>query len=231
MKDYLKPVLITSIIAFLVLIVVVTTPTFSPKYLSESASASIPSVAPVTVIIPEKSPEERFQYAVKVVLKHEGGLSNNKADPGGITKYGLSLRFLKNENIDDDGDGDVDLDDVIHLDLSDADEIYAKFWWQKYNYNEINDLKLATKIFDSSVNMGASQCHKLLKRAINRMVTIGVPENGVLDTHTIALINKMNAEHLLENLRLEERDFYLELVERHPPLKVFEKGWLNRAKS
>jgi len=32
-----------------------------------------------------------FQVALRVVLKHEGRLSNDRNDPGGITNYGISL--------------------------------------------------------------------------------------------------------------------------------------------
>lgn len=194
----------------------------------KSAMPSVVHVPPSIKKAPE-SPEERFKYAVGVVLKHEGGLSNDKDDRGGITKYGISLRFLKSENLDIDDDGDVDKDDIIHLDLAEADEIYAKFWWNRFHYNNINDLILATKIFDTSVNMGASQCHKILKRAMNHLVDIPIVETGDLNASTIALVNRLNPKDLLENFRTEEKDVYLQIVERNPRMKVFESGWLKRA--
>lgn len=40
------------------------------------------------------TPEERFRYAVEVVLRHEGGYVNDPHDPGGETKYGISKRCL-----------------------------------------------------------------------------------------------------------------------------------------
>lgn len=194
----------------------------------KSAMPSVVHISPLVKKAPE-SPEERFKYAVGVVLKHEGGLSNDKDDRGGITKYGISLRFLKSENLDIDDDGDVDKDDIIHLDLAEADEIYAKFWWNRFHYNNINDLMLATKIFDTSVNMGASQCHKILKRAMNHLVDIPIVETGDLNASTIALVNRLNSNDLLENFRTEEKDVYMQIVERNPRMKTFLNGWIHRA--
>lgn len=196
----------------------------APKRVSPSV-VHVPSVINKT----PQSPEERFKYAVGVVLKHEGGLSNDKDDLGGMTKYGISLRFLKSENLDIDDDGDVDKDDIIHLDLAEADEIYAKFWWNKYHYNNISDLILATKVFDTSVNMGASQTHKILKRAMNHLVDIPIVETGDLSASTISLINRLNPKDLLENFRTEEKDVYMQIVDRNPRMKVFISGWMKRA--
>ena len=36
-----------------------------------------------------------FDTAVEFVLKNEGGLVENENDAGGITNFGISLRFLK----------------------------------------------------------------------------------------------------------------------------------------
>ena len=47
-----------------------------------------------------------FDTAIKKVLKHEGGYVDHKNDPGGATKYGISLRFIRQSNTDLDLDGD-----------------------------------------------------------------------------------------------------------------------------
>lgn len=220
MDKFRNAALATILISGIVACVVFTTPSYHAPTIVH---------APVTVVQPDKTPDERFKYAVGIVLRHEGGLSNDKADPGGITKYGLSLRFLKQEKLDIDGDGEVDKDDIIHLDLAEADELYAKYWWDKYHYNNIKDLTLATKVFDASVNMGPSEAHKILKRAMNHIMDLPIVESGDIDARTISLANHLNAKDLLENFRTEEKDVYMEIIERKPSLKVFESGWLRRA--
>lgn len=184
---------------------------------------------PVTHIQVEISPAERFDHAIKFVLKHEGGLTNNKEDPGEITNFGISIRFLRSEKIDVDGDGDSDKDDIVHLDLSEADSIYLKYFWQKYHYDHINDLNLATKVFDTSVNMGANEAHKILKRSMNHLLSIPLEETGSINAGIISLVNKLDPKELIENVRTEEKDVYMQIVERNPHLRIFLRGWMARA--
>ncbi len=217
MKSFTKGIIFSMFFTGVVLAIIVTSP------------ASNTMSIPVTVIHPEKTAEERFQYAVGIILKHEGGLSNDKNDPGQITNYGISLRFLKAEHIDTDGDGDSDEDDIIHLDVSEADAIYLKYFWDKFHYGNIKDLKLATKVFDISVNMGGSQAHKILKRAMNHLIDIPLAETGEINAGIIALANKLDAKELIENIRTEEKDVYMMIVERNKALTIFLKGWLARA--
>lgn len=42
---------------------------------------------------------DTFQRAVTWILKAEGGESNDPADPGGLTKYGISQRAHPTVNI------------------------------------------------------------------------------------------------------------------------------------
>src|SRR3972149_6708748 len=74
----------------------------------------------------------RFSAAVEQVLEHEGLLSNDPRDPGGITNFGISLRWLKSIGTilgDIDKDGDVDAHDVAAPSRTQAKELYwLKFW-------------------------------------------------------------------------------------------------------
>jgi lysozyme family protein len=110
-----------------------------------------------------------FRKAIVVLLDHEGKFSNHPNDPGGPTKYGISLRYLKTlgEFGDFDGDGDVDVDDIKLLTIERSSFIYQREWWNRFRYNLINDDEIATKVLDWSVNMGPLTAHKLLQRALN----------------------------------------------------------------
>ena len=181
------------------------------------------------------TPESRFQYAVNVVLKHEGGLSDHPRDPGGVTKYGVSIRFLEAIGLDIDGDGDIDRNDVIALTRPKAIEIYRAEWWDKYRYEALNNLLIATKIFDTAVNTGAKRAHKIAQISINRLSDKPLAVDGILGAKTMAAINYFEIKgwrsKLLYELRETQRHFYINLVADKPTLKVFEKGWLARASS
>jgi lysozyme family protein len=174
----------------------------------------------------------RFQKAVSVVLDHEGLFTNNPSDPGGATNYGISLRFLKNYGIDINDDGQINLKDIEELKPSQAQEIFKKYWWDKYNYDAINSLYLATKIFDMAVNMGAQQAHKLVQEALS-YCGHKLEVDGVLGSKTLAAINEVILHNREDDLKYEIQEeqkwFYEHLADDKPALKVFLKGWLKRA--
>ena len=159
----------------------------------------------------------RYDLAMALVLKNEGGYVNNPSDKGGETKYGISKRAYP------------DLD-IKNLTKEYAMSLYKRDYWEKFPYYEIKDDKVAIKIFDLSVNMGLQQAIKLLQRAIS---ACGFPlvDDGIAGKLTLAAINKPNPNTLLDSLRWEAANYYQGLANKNPSQKVFLKGWLNRAYS
>lgn len=175
--------------------------------------------------------DSRFLKAINVVLLHEGGLSNDKNDEGGITNFGISLRFLRSEHIDINGDGVETAEDIIHLTQSEADSIYLNDWYLKYHYDRIKSDEIMIKVLDGSVNMGASRMHRILKEAVDRSQLKKVEVDGTLDDKTIDIINHISPQILHKNITIEEMGFYNSIIRRHPSFEVFRKGWMARAQS
>lgn len=176
--------------------------------------------------------KDRFNFAFNEVIKHEGGFCNNKNDPGGPTNYGVSLHFLNEMGIDINHDGLIDINDVRQIHSPVAANIYKKYFWDKYHYEAINSLAVATKIFDMSVNMGPLQAHKIVQEACNHN-GYQLVNDGILGPKTFAALNEITAHNREEDLMNDIVDgqkwFYDHLVEDHPKLQVFLKGWMNRA--
>ena len=171
-----------------------------------------------------------FLIALNFILRQEGGWSDHKDDPGGATNYGISLRFLRRQQIingDLDRDGDIDEDDIKLVDFSIASELYLKNWWERYDYGVFN-LEVAKRIFSFSINMGPRTAHRLVQRAA-RANGRHLVEDGVLGPKSRAAISAIDPEKFIIALRSEAAGHYRVLIERNGDFKSFENGWLNRA--
>lgn len=183
-----------------------------------------------------------FDRAIGIILKHEGGLANNPNDPGGITNYGISLKFVKQDllkDLDGDGfidgdfdhDGDVDADDIKNMTVAQAIDIYRRYWWNKFHYELIPQQDAATKVFDMSVNMGGGAAHKLVQRAANACgiePQLGV--DGQLGNKSFFAIGSIEEQKLLRAICLQQKQFYDRIIVVNPKLEEFRKGWYKRAK-
>lgn len=174
-----------------------------------------------------------FDIAIKTVLQHEGGFVNDPRDPGGATNYGVSLRWLRQLGElnaadvlvgDFDNDGDVDADDIRKMQVTDAINLYRKYWWEKYGYEKIQDQALATKTFDLAVNMGATAAHRCLQRAVRAATREVLLEDGILGPRTLSVVNNAPSLVLLAAYRSEAAAYYRLLKKPH-----YENGWLRRA--
>lgn len=183
-----------------------------------------------------------FDLAIDTVFKHEGFYSNSRNDRGGPTQYGISLLFLKSiGDLDGDGfsdgdfdfDGDVDINDIQAITRTKAKALYKTHWWDKNKYRMIGSQQVATKVFDLAVNMGSTQAHKLLQRAVNDTAAKSrvIRTDGFLGARSFEAINWEVPEILLASFRKRAADFYLGLIEKNPKFEVYRNGWLARAKA
>ena len=157
-----------------------------------------------------------FESAVEFVLAHEGRYANDPVDPGGETHWGISKRSYPHI-------------DIKNLTREEAIEIYRKDWWDKYQYHQIEDITIATKVFDFAVNMGATPAHRLLQRSLHAAGQRHVVIDGIIGPQTLTATNEADPKLVLGAIRAEAAHYYGRLIERNASLKRFEEGWTNRA--
>jgi len=123
-----------------------------------------------------------FEDALTIILHHEGGLSDDPRDPGGITKFGISIKFAGSINLDIDGDGKTTGEDIRALTRDHASRLYKQHFWLPLRCDQINDYGLALMMFDCGVNQGIGASAKLLQRSV------GAVPDGQVGPLTLASI-------------------------------------------
>lgn len=175
------------------------------------------------------SVETRLNYSLDIILQHEGGLSDDRRDPGGITKWGVSLRFLQAAGLDLNNDGKIDRHDVLGLDRPGAKEVYKEHWWDKYQYEHLHDIIVVSKVFDLAVNMGGYHAHKLLQIAINRLNDNPIQVDGIIGPITRQAANKTDGQYLRLELRECAKHRYQQILADHPNMEWARNGWMARS--
>ena len=173
-----------------------------------------------------------FNTAHSFTAKWEGGLTDHPADPGGLTNYGVSLRWLRSlgqDSGDIDGSGDIDANDIRALTPAQAAALFCDKFWRPNRLDSLPGV-IAVAVYDFMVNAGPGQAIRELQRACNMLVTQGLPlvVDGVLGPKTRTLVGNCASASLFAAYQERRTRFYTELSRSKPELAVFLRGWLKR---
>lgn len=148
-----------------------------------------------------------FETALQHVLKFEGGLVDHPKDPGGITKYGISLRAYP----------ELGADGIRNLTVQDAGEIYKKDYWDACRCDELPE-EIRLIVFDCAVNQGVNYAVRCVQAAVSAKV------DGVLGPITLRAVRSSNrltaANRIAHNRYLRYR--------RNKNWNTFGDGWMAR---
>tara|TARA_R110002051_G_scaffold7041_7_gene33200 strand:+ start:11444 stop:12055 length:612 start_codon:yes stop_codon:yes gene_type:complete len=170
------------------------------------------------------------------ILAREGGYVNDPDDPGGATKYGVTVHTMRRLGLDLTGDGRVDAADVQVLTAERALKIFIDEYFRRPGLNLL-PAPLQPSVFDMYVNSG-SNAVKILQRLLNQMrITVSV--DGVMGPQTAAAIDqamKAAPDHLVDAYGIARRNYYYELADRRPASRKYARtrnggkgGWIKRA--
>jgi lysozyme family protein len=148
-----------------------------------------------------------FEQALEFVFAHEGCFSDDPADSGGLTRWGISQK----------NHPDVD---IRNLTQEQATKIYQSEYWDACKCGEMPPA-LAFVLFDMAVNQGAGVAVRDLQKLLN------VKVDGIIGAETMAMIG------LLSDIGVEKMVISLttERVYRYAALgKIgYMRGWAKRA--
>jgi len=163
-----------------------------------------------------------FAWMVDRVLTHEGGprFTMDPRDPGGATRWGISLSFARYQaaRFDIDGDGDVDPDDIRILPKDDAVLAYRDCFFDPVRGADL-PAWAAYPTFDMAVNQGIRAAARTLQR------TIGATADGVIGPRTLSYAAAMDPV-------LGLSDFTARRAKKYAETRNFDRfglGWMRRA--
>lgn len=145
-----------------------------------------------------------FDQCFEKLIAHEGGVSENPKDPGGLTNYGISQRAYPNL-------------DIRSLTLAEVKQLYKRDYWDRAQCDQLPS-QLSYLVFDAAVNSGIGQSIRFLQRAV------GVADDGVMGAVTLSAIKRLDAESLCARFIGQRLDF----MTRLSTFDVFGKGWSRR---
>ena len=173
-----------------------------------------------------------FARCMPFVEHWEGGFADDPKDPGGATRYGISLRFLRAlapELGDLDGDGDIDADDVLALTPGLARGLYRAHFWDALGLDHVHVL-LALPLLDTAVNMGIRRAVTICQETVG---DLGMPvaADGVMGPKTrAAALHVLSSRHreIGDRFCMRRLAHYSAIVAANDTLSRFLRGWVNR---
>jgi lysozyme family protein len=153
-----------------------------------------------------------WQKSFELMLKSEGGYVNNPADPGGMTNLGVTKATWENWV-----GRASDENEMRSLTPEKVEPMYKKKFWDAVRGDEL-PVGLDYLLFDYAVNAGAGRSIKTLQSAV------GVTPDGGFGPLTMAAVQAIKPQDLIERFSQAKEDFYRSLN----TFNVFGKGWLNR---
>jgi lysozyme family protein len=153
-----------------------------------------------------------YDEALRRLLVHEGGYSNHPSDPGGPTKFGITLadyrKYVKRN---------ATAADVRAMPVGEAKAIYRGKYWNAMRCDELA-AGVDYCLFDYAVNSGTGRAPKVLQRLL------GCPVTGRMDDTTVRLANARDPKRLIAEI-CDERLRFLRSLRTWP---VFGSGWSRR---
>jgi lysozyme family protein len=161
------------------------------------------------------------------VLKREGfdRFTNDAADAGGPTKYGITLATLYAWR-----GRPVGAHDVEQLGEAEARQIYRANYFPA-GFEKIPEPALLEELFDFGVNSGPGAAVKALQTVLKEKCGYyaGVIDGGFGPQSHAALARVQNWTALFFAVKCERLELYLRSIGARPANARFAIGWANRA--
>lgn len=179
---------------------------------------------------------QTVQDIARQIVAREGGFVNDPDDPGGATKYGVTIGTMRRLRIDVDRDGDVDVADVRRLTRAQAEDIFLRHYYYAPNIQLLPE-PLRASVFDMQVNAGTNAV-RILQRLLTKFDE-PLAADGVIGPKTAAAAGRAYEKaglYLVDAYGIARRDYYFGLADRRRSSRKYARtraggkgGWIKRA--
>ena len=153
-----------------------------------------------------------FDYAMRLLLRHEGGFVNHPKDPGGMTNLGVTKAVWDAHTGKDASEADMRA-----LTPQAVQPIYKARYWDAIHGDDLPH-GVDYCLFDCAVNSGPGRAIKLAQYVLHLKV------DGALGRNTLEAIREADPIELIEDYSQRRLDFLKSL----PTWAVFGVGWKAR---
>ena len=163
---------------------------------------------------------ENWDKSFNLVIKSEGGFSNDQRDKGNHLpdgREGSTMLGCTQYNWENYINKRVTQDDMKKLLPSDVKPYYKRDYWDAVA-GDLLPSGIDYAAFDFAINAGPAASRKMIQRAL------GVTADGAFGPMTMAAIEKADAKELMHKFSEAKTNFYKSLSN----FNVYGNGWLKR---
>ncbi|WP_299874895.1 holin-associated N-acetylmuramidase [uncultured Sulfitobacter sp.] len=170
------------------------------------------------------------------IVAREGGYVNDPDDPGGATKFGVTIHTMRRLGLDLSGDGKVGAADVKLLTRAQATDIFIKHYFEKPGIAMLPEA-LQASVFDMYVNAGGNAV-KILQRLFNEM-GFALKVDGQLGGRTAQAADEAMQtapDLVVDAYGIARRNYYFRLADSRKASRKYARsraggkgGWITRA--
>ena len=164
------------------------------------------------------------------IVRREGGFVNDPDDPGGATKYGVTIHTLRALR------GSATVADVKALTEAEAVAIFKGQYFERPKIDQL-PAPLQASVYDMQVNAGANAI-KILQR-LTAEFGVKLAVDGVLGPKSIGAIDRIHHKagaQFVDAYGIARRNYYLRIGDRRAASRKYcvtrkggKGGWITRA--
>lgn len=159
--------------------------------------------------------------ALDLVIRFEGGWTDDPRDPGGATNHGITLNGLSRYL-----DKTASIDDLRNLTVATAREIYKKLYLTSAA-SGLTSSQVKAAYLGLASNMGSHRAVQIFQTAANKLGMPPAADDAALSPSTVQFINAADSDLFIETANCEAVKYYKTLS----MFSTFGSGWIKRLRS